>query len=299
MTEPPEKPPANTLFDNPPAPRSRGSLIWAGALIVVALVIVGGLLVMVFKGCESLDKAAATPHDLATDTERIGSKIVEHLEGLAGRVYDHIQGGLKPLVTVRSSVTSQFTHLDNTPKLVVLTATQDVLVTRTSEKRTLWGLLNLGTTEVQLKVPDNKVQFYVPISHLTAEDFSYDAARRRVVIRVPEPVLDRDIVEVQSDPGQIQVRTSVGWARLSSYSGKSVETQARAALRDEVVKAADTQPMHKMARVEAEQILRGFFTDLASSLQEGVRLEFEFKPAVTPTSTKTGTPTKTSKKGVK
>jgi len=254
------------------------TIIWAVAAVLVTLIVVGGIVAY---------SIITTPHRLATDTERIGGKIADHLEGLAGKVYDRLKDGLRPLVTVRTSVTSQFTRIDSTPKLVVMTDTIAVDITRTSEKRAIWGLLNLGTTEVRLKAPGNKVQFYIPIGQLEAEDFSFDRARRRIVIRVPAPILDRDIVEVQSDPAKIEVETHVGWARLSAYSGKALEAKAREGLRDEVLRTADSQAMHEIARTKAEKTLRTFFGDLESSFLDGVGIEFQFKPAPPPDEPKT------------
>jgi hypothetical protein len=271
LTPPPQAAPSSSPL---------GSIAWAIAAVLLAMILVGGVVAY---------KVVTLPHEIAKETKDLSTAVADRLEGMAGKVFDKIGGGLRPLVTIRSSVTSQFTRIDSTPKLVVLTDTLSVEVVRSSEKSVLWGQLNLGKTEVRLRAPDNKVQFYIPLTALKAEDFSYDAARSKIVIRVPEPVLDRDVVDVQSDPAKIEVETKVGWARLSAYSGKSMEAEARQSLRDEVLKSADTQAWHETARMNADKHLRTLFSDLLDSVRPDVRVEFQFVP--TPTSA--ATPTKT------
>jgi hypothetical protein len=258
-----------------PPSRRTGAWAWSLALVFVTLIVVGGLLV---------HQAMNAPKDLVDASGRIVGKTFDETREIVGRVYEKIRDGLRPNVRYTTLITNQFSELSARPKLVVLTATTTVEVVKRSEKSALWGLLDLGDTVVRLKADGNRVQFYVPVGEIRPEDFSYDAVRKQVVVRVPAPVLDRDIVEVQSDPAKIQVQTKVGWARLQSYSGKHLEAKAREALRQEVLASADSRPMRDMARMQAEKSLRGLFRDLADSLQPGVTLVFEFKeePGVSP-----------------
>jgi hypothetical protein len=246
-----------------PVPHRRSAWPWVVAAVLIALILVGAY---------TIRQALRMP-------ERTVNTAADRLEGMAGKVFEKLREGLRPNVTVRSTVRSQFAKLDATPKLVVLTDTIDVEVAKSSEKRVLWGLLNLGTTAVRLKAPGNKVQFYIPLGEIRADDFVYQPAAKKVVVRLPAPVLDRQVVDVQSDPLKIEVETKVGWARLSAYSGKTLEAKAREALRQEVLSTADTPPMHDLARLHAEKTLRAFFAELEAALEDGVRLEFEFKAA--------------------
>jgi len=241
---------------------------WPVALVIVSLIVAVALLV---------HHALNAPKEFVEASGQIVGKTLDETRQIVGRVYEKIRDGLRPNVHYSTLIVNQFTEFSARPKLVVLTATTSVEVVKRSEKSALWGLLDLGDTVVRLKADGNKVQFYVPVGEIKPEDFSYDPARRQVVVRVPAPVLDPDIVEVQSDPAKIQVQTKVGWARLESYSGKYLEAKAREALRREVLASADTQPMRDMARMQAEKSLRGLFHGLAGALQPGVTLVFEFK----------------------
>jgi hypothetical protein len=252
----------------PPAPKGSSAWAWPLALVLVTLIGVGGLLIY---------KAVNAPTEMIERSGRIVGKTIDETRQIVGQVYEKIREGLRPNVNYRTLIISQFSQLSARPKLVVLTETLSVEVVKRSEKSVLWGLLNLGDTVVRLKAYGNKVQFYIPISEIRPEDFSYDPAAKKLVVRVPAPVLDRDVVEVQSDPSKIEVETKVGWARLSRYSGKSLETRAREALREEVLGAADSPPIREMATLEARKALTALFHDLAGSLQDGVTLVFEFQ----------------------
>jgi hypothetical protein len=297
MTEPTEKRPDAAT----PAARDHKTIIWAATTVLVAVIMVGGMLLLQ-RGCQTGNQTVYVPRqpqmeapnkDARSIPEKIADRIegmaakekkyiddkIAHAEKLAGAVYDKLKGAVKPVETARAGVTSQFARVSSSPQLVVMKDAVDVDITRSNERLILWGRLNLGKTEVELKARGNKVQFYVPMSQLKADDFSYDPDARRVVVRVPEPVLDRELVEVQSNPADIEVRRDAGWARLSALSGKALEREAREALRDEVLTAADTPERRAAARTEAAKALRPFFSDLANSLQEGVQLDFEFVPA--------------------
>ena len=195
--------------------------------------------------------------------------------GLVGSVMDRLGEALKPRVTVQNIVASQVRKVRAESKLVVLTTDVDATVSRTEEMRVLWGYLNLGTSEATLQVRGNRVQYYIPLEGFSADNIVYDKARGRVVVKVPAPVLDRDIVEVQSDPEMLYVRKERGWARLPSTQDR-LEDQARRMLRGEVIKAGDAQWVHERARVEGRKSLAALFNDLTLVLADGVTLEFEY-----------------------
>ncbi len=201
--------------------------------------------------------------------------------GVVGSVMDRLEGALKPRITVQNIVASQVRKVSEESKLVVLTTELDATVSRTEDLRLLWGYLNLGTSEATIQVRGNKVQYYIPLKGFSADNITYDKTRGRVVVRVPAPVLDRDIVEVQSDPEMVFIRKERGWARLPSTQER-LEDEARAMLRGEVLKAGDAPWLHEKARAEGKKVLATLFNDLALVLSDGVTLEFEYSevPAI-------------------
>jgi hypothetical protein len=98
-----------------------------------------------------------------------------------------------------------------------MTSTVDAEVEKTSEKRILWDLLELGDTTVRIRVRDNKVQYYIPLEGFGESNVAFDPEARCLAFTLPEPVLDTEVVEVQSNPDLIDVQTEVGWGRLSMF----------------------------------------------------------------------------------
>jgi hypothetical protein len=119
-------------------------------------------------------------------------------------------------------------------KLVVLQVQVAADITKQSDRRLLG--ISLGETRVLLRAP-GQVQFVIPLDRLAVDSVKYDAAMKVLVLHVPTPVIDRDIVGV--DPSQITVWRSVGWCRLPS-SAHQLEGEAKTEIISELIAAAVT-----------------------------------------------------------
>ena len=187
-----------------------------------------------------------------------------------------ITGAFRPEINVNTTVMSALGELHKSSKLVVMTASIDVSIVRESRKTILWDLLDLGTTTVSIDLPDNKVQFYIPMDGLSRDSFNYDGSKLSVT--VPAPVPDEEIVEVQSDPRRIRVRTDVGWGRLRSRSGEQLRQEALTEIRSHVLAQAKAEPLRLAAESAAATELRSILGGLTAALREGVTLEIRFVP---------------------
>lgn len=181
--------------------------------------------------------------------------------------------------TVRSAWAGVVEEVDKEPKLVVLQTSITVFVSRRSEKRLFWELLDLGDTVVELRAEDNRVQYVVPLGDFGPEDVDYDAERRILTVYLPAPELDREMIAVQSDPDKLHLRTQVGWGRLRRGSGRELEREVRDALRRVVIRYGRSEHLRDSARVNAETVLRErVFAPLATALAErDVELRLEFR----------------------
>lgn len=228
-------------------------------------------------------------HDLmAIFSSRLGSLavislvllVVIALGLIAGTVYmltnqtRGIAEAFRPRVDSKVVLSGSIERLQTEGKLVVLTA--DVQAEASSSTRKfLFGWVDLGETTVRVRAPA-KVQYVVSLSGISREDFTFDPESRRLVIAVPLPHLDTTIVEVSTDPAEIEMDRSVGWLRLDSFSGKYDERRARRLLRDAAIHAgrsgswlADAQ---ESARVELHRLL----LPLIDALDEDVDLIIAF-----------------------
>jgi hypothetical protein len=185
----------------------------------------------------------------------------------------------RPRVNFSTTVFDTLESLKKTSRLVVLTAAINVEVVEKSQKtQNLFGYeVDLGTTEVRLRALENKVQFFVALTNLSAENFSYDPDRKRLTLRVPRPVLDEDLVEVQSDPAKIEVQSKVGWARLDKFSGKFLRTQAQARMRSAVIHAGGNEAYVSQAMEQGRASLKTLLRPVADLLKPGVELDVEFR----------------------
>ena len=100
---------------------------------------------------------------------------------------------------------------------------------------------------------------------------------KRLTLRIPAPRLDEDLVEVQSDPGKIEFRTEVGWARFDSRSGQFLRDQAQKELRPAIVREGNSSLYIDKAKMNARESLKKLLEPMASKLKEDVELEVEFK----------------------
>jgi len=161
-------------------------------------------------------------------------------------------------VTIDSIIYSTIGELKKESKIVVMTGEVNLSVKRSHTK--FFSRLNLGTTAVEVLVPKNKVQYVIPTNAISEESFRWNDETGEVSIEIPTPVIDEEIVEIQSDPSLIKVRKEIGWGRLESRSGEFLERQIRRDLRFLVIEEGKSNLfMLEQAKKNAEEVIRELF----------------------------------------
>ncbi len=173
-----------------------------------------------------------------------------------------IGSAFTPKVSVKTIIANTIGKVNVNAKMVVLTAEISVNLKKASGKTIFMDMISLGTTTVEILVPQNKIQYVVYTASLTPDCFKYDDKAELLELELPEPVLDEDIVEIQSNPDLIQVQKSIGWARLSAYSGKALEDQLKGEIRKQVIQEGKNELLSDKAFMEAQKI----FEDLLSGI---------------------------------
>lgn len=190
---------------------------------------------------------------------------------------DNIAEAIRPRVVERTVITGALARLHDEAKLVVLTAETDARVTKTSDKATFWGI-DLGQTRVDLWASGNKVQYVLPLDEIERDWAWYDTDGNVLRVVAPEPVLDEQLIEVQSDPEKIRVQTELGWARLDRYSGQFLRREARKDLRPAVIEQGKSVLLVDRARNNAEILLEEKLrVMLADALPPEAEVEVEFR----------------------
>jgi len=164
------------------------------------------------------------------------------------------------------------------PKLVVLESEITVTSKRRSNKE--WNIfghqLNLGETVVEMRVPGNKIQYIIHTDKIDKNRITYNKKDNTLTIYIPKPEVDNEIIEVQSDPTKIEIRTSIGWGRFNSYSGKYLEKEIRKNLRKEVYKKAREKSLQNKANQSAIEIIKKLFEKaLPKSQKPTLKIKFQ------------------------
>ena len=157
-------------------------------------------------------------------------------------------------------------------KLVVMTAEVDANTSASSEKSKFW--VNLGTTTVEIKATGNKVQYILPTSVINQDNFSYNEATGEINVKLPSAILDESFVEVQSNPNKIEVKKTIGWARLSSYSGAYLENQLKKNLRDSVIQSGKNELLLDKANRNAEEVVLKILQQVLQKENINVKVNF-------------------------
>lgn len=161
-------------------------------------------------------------------------------------------------VTIDSIIYSTIGELKKESKIVVMTGEVNLSVKRSHTK--FFSRLNLGTTAVEVLVPKNKVQYVIPTNAISEESFRWNDETGEVSIEIPTPVIDEEIVEIQSDPSLIKVRKEIGWGRFESRSGEFLERQIRQDLRSLVIEEGKgNKLMLEQAKKNAQEVIRELF----------------------------------------
>jgi hypothetical protein len=166
---------------------------------------------------------------------------------------------LKPNIKYETIVLSTIGEIKKESKFVVQSTEINLTIEKSTTKTILWDKLNLGTTVVEMQISGNKVQYILPLDLIAASIFKWDEKTGEVVVSVPMPILDEDIVEVQSNPDKIKIKKDIGWARLDKNSGKYLEDEIRKSLRNKVIEEGKKKILLEEAHRNAEKAIIEIF----------------------------------------
>ena len=181
----------------------------------------------------------------------------------------------QPKTTYMLLLSGEIGKLKNSPKLVVLTAPLNASVTQET-KTTVFGY-NVSSAKVEVRAPA-VVQYVLQLKDLNMNDLYYDQLGKRLVVTIPHPTLDQEIVEVESDPSKIQVRTEFGWSPLSLLKGGTVREEAMHHLKDAAIELGRHELLQERADKNAKETVSNLMSKVRDALKlDDVRLDVEFK----------------------
>ena len=181
------------------------------------------------------------------------------------RIFNRATKSLAPTYINNTAIQTSVTRLRQEAKFVVLSADVTVEVTRSSSK-ILFDRVDFGDTVTTVRAKGNRAQYFVDLNGIKESDFRLSNGGKSLVITVPQPRVDESIIEVQSDPNQIEVQTKVGWLRTDKRSGEITRTEAKQALREAVVAEAKSQIYLDIARKNAQDKVTGLIDPLVKQM---------------------------------
>jgi hypothetical protein len=191
------------------------------------------------------------------------------------RFVDKTTKALAPSYSNTTIIQTSATRLRQEAKLVVLSADITVEVTQTSSK-IVWDLFDFGDTVTTVRTRGNRAQYFVALEQIKESDFQLINGGRSLLVTVPQPRVDESIVEVQTNPDQIEVKTDVGWGRLDKRSGELTRAEAKKSLRQAIISEAKSPRYAEEARDSARKKIAGLLNPLVT--QMGVtNLTVEFR----------------------
>jgi hypothetical protein len=229
-------------------PRGRG--MWACSLVAIVMILVLGALAYV-----TLRYVLGWPTSVGTGVKNFVTDVT------------------RPKVDIHEIILTTVQKVQHENKLVVLTSTLDVDVTR-KEGSSSWGVY-WGTNVARVMVRDAKVQYCIDLGTVGTADLGFDESRRVLTINVPRPHLDEGMVSI--DPAKIEtVDLSGGWAR---WDKRDTWDRAVAELMPKVLRQAKADPLlAKEADEAGKEAVTAFLKPVADTLHgEDVTLEVRYR----------------------
>jgi hypothetical protein len=186
-----------------------------------------------------------------------------------------IVDAFRPSIDSRVVLSGTLNELQAEGKLVVLTADVTADSESSTSRRILLDLIDAGTTSARVRAPA-RVQYVISLDEITREDFSYDPEIGRLLLVLPSPRLDTAIVEVSTDPDEVEVYREVGWLRLDAFSGRYNEDRARRSLREAAIEAGRSGPWMSEAQESARREVHRLLAPLVEALREDIEFSIVF-----------------------
>ena len=148
-----------------------------------------------------------------------------------------------------------------------------VEVDRTTSVGALGYTIPVGAVHIRIKVPGNRALYLIPVD----PPWSIRAIDPETfMVTLPPPIVNEDVVEVQSDPRKFEVMIDNDWVEHLIPSGGDVD-DAKALLRSSVIETARSKPALAEVRMEARAVAANFVRGvLAAGLGGNPRVIVEF-----------------------
>lgn len=189
-------------------------------------------------------------------------------------------GDLEVKAQTAISVFSIVESLQRHSKLIVQTAL--ITVDQTLEKENILSLGNyafeLGSSNLRMISMGNRVQYYIPMQGISDSDINWISDTRTITVKIPHPIVDTEMVDIQQDPRQIIFLGNESWIDWARNTGKNELAQkAKDNLRQYVLRAAKTRYYISTAEENALREVERLLHTLIYPIDPQIKIIVEFK----------------------
>ena len=184
------------------------------------------------------------------------------------RSCDKISDAINNFSLVQNTITSTLTSAlgDLQPQGGLLVGWREIDTLVKFDRETTFGPFGynipVGSVHIVLDVPSNRAQYIIPSNGPNDEHWNAEAISESVImLTLPAPIVNKEVVEVQSDPGKIKVYIDNDWMEHLIPSGGDID-QAKKLLRQAVIETAQSKPALVEVRIEARQVADKLFSEL-------------------------------------
>lgn len=179
------------------------------------------------------------------------------------------------------SIYSVANSLQRQSKLVVQTAL--VTVDQSLEKESVLSMggfaFGLGTSNLRMISMGNRVQYCVPLKDITESDINWNSENKTLLIKIPPPIADSEMIEIQTDPKQILFLGEDSWFDWARGGGKTeLAQEAKDNLRNYVLRTARSRYYMGLAEENAQRELERLLGTILYPIEPQCRIVIEFKP---------------------
>ena len=161
------------------------------------------------------------------------------------------------------------TQLETRAKFVSHTVHYDITIGKSVENRIFSDYIPAGSAEAKINFKDNKVQFYIPINEIQVSDIIFDAKNEILTVNVPKAKLDKDIIEIQTDPEKVLIETKNSWVPFIGPKTQPIIEDLRAEAKKELILTVnkDNELQNRInfeSKLLVTEFLRKLFADFLS-----------------------------------
>ncbi|QDU35058.1 hypothetical protein KS4_31360 [Poriferisphaera corsica] len=197
----------------------------------------------------------------------VGGYGVYMMMGKAGRfVYSTSTNG---------TVVGLIDNLRGRSQVVVYQHSIDVMIEKERVTKFL-GEVFSTTSSAHVKYFNNKVEWWVDLKRLGAEDVEVDEIGKVIRFWIDEPRVNEEMVVIQTDPQQISVETDRGWVSWPGTPHELAE-EAKREIKKAILEKAMAESNRKIARAQAEESVGAIVEALLQATHDAYEVEVEVK----------------------